>query len=200
MAEVGTHPVGGIDACVAGAAQADAELGCGVLRLPVQRVVVALVAVVEEAAHGGEEGEGVVEVAVVLRCAVVGVHAPQPEPSQPVADVGVAQTAGAVLDVRLQVKERVAEAGVAGESEPRQLRCDGFGVRGVHAADGFVAQPFVEGLIAGDAAQIEQRQPKFGVGCVKAGALFDRARDERHLHPAVPERLRDAPDRILQQW
>ena len=109
---VGAHPVGG----VGGAARFEADgLGGGfVLRLPVERVVVAAVAEVEKTSGGGEEVEGgfgiaagALEDAAALARPLLG-FLEMEEQREPDREMVVAQAAGTVLEVGLEMKDGVA--------------------------------------------------------------------------------------------
>src|SRR5262249_31231775 len=111
MAEVELHPCGWFDgAHGVGADSARRSLG---LQFIGEDIVVTLLPVVQEAAGGSEKVE-------CLRNLLTLSGGPQPvgfggsgrrflyEPGHPVSDMVVAQTAGGIFDIRLEMKDRVA--------------------------------------------------------------------------------------------
>jgi hypothetical protein len=128
VAIVGAHPV----SRVGGAAglEADAVGGGFVLGLPVEGIVVAAVAEVEKTSRGGEKVEGrfgvaagAVEDAAAMARPLLGLLEME-EQGEPDGEVVVAQAAGAVLEVGLEVKDGVAEFGVADAGYLAQLLRD----------------------------------------------------------------------------
>ncbi len=190
VAVVGAHPVGGVDGLVrAGeAAEADGEFGGGVLRAPVEGVVVAPVAIVQEAADRSEEGQRVVRVGAGSGGGLLAQRA------EPVADVGIAQAAGAVLDVGFEVEERVAVLCVALAGEAGEFGGDGLAVLVAQLDEGLVAEAGKGGGVAGDAAEVEQGDGELGVGGVEAFAVGGLAGAEGDLQAAVPELLGELAD------
>jgi hypothetical protein len=129
VAIVGPHPVTG----VGGAAgfQADRVGGGFVLRLPVERVVVAAVAEVEKTSRGGQKVEGglgvaagALEDAAALAGPLLGFLQVK-EQGEPDGEVVVAQAAGTLLQVGLEMEDGVAVLGVAGAGNLAQLLRDG---------------------------------------------------------------------------
>ncbi len=120
VAVVGPHPVGGIG----GAArfQADGVGRCFVLRLPVERVVVAAVAEVQETSGGGEEIEGgfgiaagALENTAALAGPLLGFFQVKEE-GEPDGQVIVAQAAGTVLQVGFEMEDGVADTCCGGRA------------------------------------------------------------------------------------
>ena len=98
----------------------------------------------------------------------------------------VAQSAGAVLDVRLQVEERVTILGMAVAGELLQLRGDGLAIPLHHLSHRLLAQPVEDLLVAADVAHIHQREPELRIAGLKVVALFRPANRQRKLYAAVP--------------
>src|SRR5580658_2971517 len=121
VAIVGPHPVAG----VGGSAGFKADgVGSGfVLRLPVERVVVAAVAEVEKTAGGGEEVEGSLGVsagalkdAAALAGPLLGFFQVK-EQGKPDGQMVVAQASGTLFQIGLEMKDSVAVLGVAGAGD-----------------------------------------------------------------------------------
>src|ERR1039458_2440922 len=121
VAIVGAHPVGGIGG--AAGFKADGAGGGLVLRLPVEGVVVAAVAEVKEAAGGGEKIEGgfgvaasaLEDAAALARPLLGGLE--MEEDREPDGERVVAQAAGTVFQVGLEMEDGVAEFGGAGAGD-----------------------------------------------------------------------------------
>ena len=94
MAKVHTHPVRRVDAATQPSRQPNMRSSRDILRLPVQRVVVALLAIVQKAPCRRQEADRLLEV-IQVAATVTSLRAAQT--IQPVADVGVAQAAGQSL-------------------------------------------------------------------------------------------------------
>jgi hypothetical protein len=99
--------------------------------LPVERIVVAAVAEVEKTSGGGEEVEGglgvaagALEDAAALAGPLLGLLEVE-EQGEPDGEVVVAQAAGTILEVGFEMKDGVAELGVAGAGNLAQLLGDG---------------------------------------------------------------------------
>src|SRR5262249_7018623 len=125
MPVIGAHPVGG----VGGAArlEADGLGGCVVLRLPVEGIVVAAVAEVEGTSRRSEKVEGGLRVAAgaledlaALLRPLLGLFQLK-EKREPDSEMEIAQAAGTLLQVGLEVEDGVAELGVAGPCNLAQL-------------------------------------------------------------------------------
>ena len=124
VAIVGPHPVAGIGG--AAGFKADGVGGGLVLRLPVEGIVVAAVAEVEETSGGGEEVEGglgvaagALEDASALAGPLLGFLEVEEE-GEPDGEVVVAQAAGTVFQVGLEVKDGVADIWHGGRGQFRR--------------------------------------------------------------------------------
>jgi hypothetical protein len=106
-------------------------------------------AIVQEAADCSEEGDGIVQLGA---CAFRGHPA---EAAQPLADVGVAETSGTLLNVGLEVEERVAVLGVAAAGQRDEFRSDGFRVAVAEFGDGLIAELGIERFVPADEAEVE---------------------------------------------
>ena len=129
VAIVGPHPVSGIGG--AAGFKADGVGGGFVLGLPVEDIVVAAVAEVEKTSRGGEEVEGglgvaagALEDAAALAGPLLG-FLEMEEQGEPDGEVIVAQAAGTILEIGFEMKDGVAELGVAGAGDLAQLLGDG---------------------------------------------------------------------------
>ena len=162
VTKVQLHPVGGI----ARHAARDADARCCrlVLRLPVERVHVPARAKVEKASNGSQKGEGVRE---LLR----GCGRRLRQARQPSAGVLIAQSAGTLLDVRLQVKEGVAIARVPLGRKLQQARADGLAIAFEQLRYRGVQQLFHQRGIARKRPQIQQRDGELRVLRIEALAL-----------------------------
>ena len=148
VAVIGPHPVGGIGG--AAGFKADGVRGGLVLRLPVERVVVAAVAEVEKTSRGGEKVEGrlgvaagALEDAAALAGPLLGLLQVE-EQREPDGQVIVAQPAGTILEVGFEMKDGVAELGVAGAGDLAQLLRDGVPLAQHQAGKDDLVQLLVE--------------------------------------------------------
>ena len=128
MPVIGAHPVGRVGR--AARLQPDGLGRRFVLRLPVQRVVVAAVAEVQETSCRGEKIEGrfriaarALEHAAPLPRPLLGLLQMEQE-REPHSEMVVAQAAGTVLQVGLEVKDGVGVLLVAGAGDLAQLLRD----------------------------------------------------------------------------
>ena len=129
MPVIGAHPVSRVGC----AARLKADgVGRGfILRLPVERVVVAAVAEVKETSRGSKKIEG--GLGISARALEDSTALPGPflgllqveEQGKPDGQVIVAQAAGTLLQVRFEVKDGVAVLGVAGAGNLAQLLRNG---------------------------------------------------------------------------
>ncbi len=166
--------------------QTDAVMGGFILGVPVERVVIATVTDMKEDADGGEKGERFAEGGIRRRCT--------PQQGEPLDDVSVAQATGGVLEVGFQVKERVAEAGMAGAGELCGGGGQGFALAGGPFAMDAGLQGGVEGIVAGEEAKIQQRQAAFRIGGLEALAVAQRPAGRRSPQTEVPQCLGEAAD------
>ena len=104
---------------------------CFVLRLPVERIVVAAMAEMEEASRcrkkiesGFSIAAGALENSTALAGPFLRLFQVE-EQGEPDGEMVVAQTAGTLLEVRLEMKDGVAVLGVAGTGDFAQLLSDG---------------------------------------------------------------------------
>jgi hypothetical protein len=146
-------------------------------------------AIVQEAADGGEEGNGVVQFGWVC-----GLPA---QAAEPLADVGVAQTAGALLDVGLKVEECLAVLLVAFASERDEFIGYGLAVAAAELCDRLLAELREERVVSTNKTDIKQRDRKLRVGFFEALALGGGTGADGNLQTAVPELLREAADGLL---
>lgn len=179
VAEVLAHPgrrVGGAG-----------PLGDRVLRLEVQRVVVAATGAVQIRAQARQVAEGLFQVrgrrgqAQPLAFGV-------PQLLQPAHQLKIAQAAGGFLDVRFQVMDGVAVLGMAFPRQPRQVARQRVAI-GEHEARQFGGQGSVERAVACQVTLVEQGNVELGVLVVHLRALLGRAHGMAHAQAGVPELL-----------
>ena len=195
MPVVGAHPVGG----VGGAARFKPDgVGRGfVLRLPVERVVVAPVAEVQETSRGGQKIEG--GLGVTARALEDSATLPGPllgllqmkEQRKPDGKVIVAQAAGTLLQVRLEMKDGVAVLGVAGACNLAELLGDGVPLAQNQSREDRLVKLLVERELAGEEAAVERGQGEFEVVGIEAAGFFDRARTGTGAQADIPHALND---------
>ena len=133
-------------------------LGQGILRVEGEQVVVAAALYVQIAAQAGQEVIGLAQFGTGLGGAIA-------QLTEPADQLVVAQTAGRVLDVRLEMVERAGVLGMAVARELRQIAYQGVAI-GVDEARQAVGQPGVERAVAREKALIEQADVEFRVGVV----------------------------------
>ena len=197
---VGSHPVSG----VGGAARfkADGERGGLILGLPVEDIVVAAVAEVKKTSRGGEEVEGRLGVAAGALEDAAALAGPLPglleveQNGEPDGKVVVAQAAGTILEVGLQMKNRVAELGVAGAGNFAQFLGDRRPLAQNQARKGDLVQLLVERKLAGQKAAIEGGEGEFKVVGVKSAGLLRGAGTGAGAKADVPHALDDGADRL----
>src|SRR5260221_2213055 len=186
------HPLRGIARQSIGYAKG-ALSGTG-LQLVGQRIVVARVAVMEKAANGAEEIHGAGGQLFFRRAAAQGLALFAANLAQPHRSLVVAQTTGRILDVRFEMKNRVA---VARESLLRQLmelrqqkRPRGFGPRRQTA----LVELFKEFRVTRQKPAVQQCQMKFRVILLDTLAFLHRAPGGAHAKTQVPQRAREVRD------
>ena len=195
VAVVGAHPVGR----VGGAAgfKADGVGGGFVLRLPVERVVVAAVAEVKETSRGGEEVEGGFGVAAGALKDAAALAGPflgfleMEEQGEPDGEVVVAQAAGTVFQVGFEVKDGVAELGVTGAGDFAELLGDGVPLAEHEAGQDGLVKLLVERELAGEEAAIEGGEGEFEIVGIEAAGFFDGAGAGAGAQADVPHALND---------
>ena len=195
MPVIGAHPVGGIGG--AAGFKADGVGGGFVLRLPVERVVVAAVAEVEETSGGGEEVEGrlgvaagALEDAAALAGPFLGLFQVE-EQGEPDGEVVIAQAAGTVFQVGLEMEDGVAELGVAGAGDLAQLLGDGVPLAEDEAGQDGLVKLLVERELAGEEAAIESGEGELEVVGIEAAGFFDGAGTGAGAEADVPHALDD---------
>ncbi len=145
------------------------RLGGFVLLGPGERVVVAAVAEMQEAANGHEEIERGVEGRAQPGREELGFVGPAGsffhggDEGEPVREIVIAQAAGAIFDVGLEVKNGVAEFVVAGAREIGEALHDRARFARDELRNRLVVQAGEERAIAGEIAAIEQRNREFDV-------------------------------------
>ena len=195
VAIVGAHPVAG----VGGAAGFKAD-GAGsrfVLRLPVKDIVVAAMAEVEKTSDGGKEIEGGFGVAAGALKDAAALAGPlfglleMEKDGEPDGERVVAQTAGAVLDIGLEMEDGVAEFGVAGAGELGEPLGDGGPLAEDETGEGDLMKLLVERELAGEEAAIERGEGELEIVGVEAAGFLDGAGDRAGAKADVPHALDD---------
>ena len=195
---IGAHPVAG----VGGAAgfKADGAGGGFVLRLPVERVVVAAVAEVKKTSGRGEKVEGgfgvaarALEDAAALAGPLLGLLQVE-EHGEPDGEVVVAQAAGTIFQIGLEMEDGVAVLGVAGAGDLAQLLRDGVPLAQDEAGKGDLVKLLVERKLAGEEAAIERGQGEFEIVGIEAAGFLDGAGTGAGAQADVPHALDDGAD------
>ena len=131
------------------------------MRLPVEGIVVAAVAKVEEDTSGGEEVEGGLCIGVEGGSGADALLRPgfgffeEEEECEPGCQIEVAEAAGTLLDVGLEMEDSVAVLGVAGASEFAELVGDGVPFAENCSGKNVVVELLVERITAGEEAMIK---------------------------------------------
>ncbi len=171
--------------------------------MPVERIVVAAVAEVEKTARGGQKVEGRLGVAAGALEDAAAVAGPLfgllqvEEQGEPDGEAVVAQAAGTVLEVGLQVEDGVAELGVAGAGDLAELLGDGIPLAQHQTGQNRLMKLLVERKVAGQKAAVQRGQRKFQVIGVEAASLFEGARTGAGAQADVPHALDNGADRSL---
>ena len=198
VAIVGAHPVAGVGGATG--FQADGVGGGLVLRLPVEGIVVAAVAEMEETACGGEEVEGSFGVAAGAledASALAGPFAgflEVKEESEPDGEVVIAQAAGTLFQVGLEVEDGVAEAGMAGAGNFAELLGDGVPLAEYEAGQNYLVQLLVERELAGQEAAVEGGEGEFEVVGVEFTRFLDGAGTGAGAEADIPHALDNEAD------
>ena len=152
---------------------------------------------VEETSGGGEEVEGglgvaagALEDAAALAGPLLG-FLQMKEQGEPDGEVVVAQAAGTVLEVGLEVKDGVAEFGVAGAGDFAQLLRDGVPLAEDEAGQDGLVELLVERELAGEEAAVEGGQGEFEVVGIEAAGFLDGAGAGAGAQADVPHALDD---------
>ena len=183
--------------------KADGVGGGLILRLPVERIVVAAVAEVEETAGGGKEVEGgfgvsasALEDAAALARPLLGLLEME-EQGEPDGEVVVAEAAGTLLEVGLEMEDGVAVFGVAGASDLSQLLGDGVPLAQDQAGEDSLVKLLVERELAGKEAAIEGGEGELEVVGIETPGFLDRSGTGAGAETDVPHALNDGSDGFL---
>ena len=195
---VGAHPVGGIGS--ASRFKADGVGRGFVLRLPVERVVVAAVAEVQKTSRRGQKIEGglgiaagALEDSAALPGPLLGFLQVE-QKREPDGQVIVAQAARTLLQVRLEMEDGVAVLGVAGAGNFAQLLRDGVPLAQNQAGKDGLVQLLVERELSGQKATVERGEREFEVVGVEASGFLHRPRTGAGPQADVPHALNDCSD------
>ncbi len=179
VAIVGAHPVSRV--CGAARFEADRVRRGLVLRLPVERIVIAAVAEVKETSSGGEEVEGGFGVAAggledstSLPWPLLGFLQVEQQ-GKPDGQMVVAQTAWTVLEIGLEMKDCIAEFGVAGAGNFSQFLCNGVPLAQYQAGEHGLMELLIKGELSGEKATVESGEREFEIIRIETGYFFDCA-------------------------
>ena len=194
------HPVAG----VGGSARfkADGSRRRLVLRLPVERVVVAPVTEVQKTSGRGQKVEGRLGVAA---CALEDAT-PLPRPlfgflqmeqhREPDGEVIVPQAAGTLLEIGLEVKDGVAVFCVAAAGNFAQLLRNVVPLTQHQAGKRDLVKLLIEGELAGQVSTVKRGQRELKVVAIEFAGFLDRPRAGAGAQTHVPHALDDGSDRF----
>lgn len=120
------------------------------------------------------------------------------EERKPVREVVIAQPAGPVLHVGLQVKDGVAKLVVAAAREVRQALNDGSRLACHDLGNHVVVQSRKEAPVARKIPAVEQRNCELHVVRIELFAFGERPGGRAELQPEIPDFLRKAAKRVFQ--
>ncbi len=152
--------------------------------------------VVQKASHRRQKRNGIPKL-IALRAAASGLLCMQP--MQPMAGIRIAQSARTVLDIWLEMKQRVPVLQMAFSCQLRQRDPNRFRIMRPHLRHCLVSQRHENSIVPADLPQIQQSQPKLRILRIQTLALARWPRRKRYLQTAVPQRLRHPPYRLLRQ-
>ena len=116
---------------------------------------------------------------------------------EPTGNVIVAQAAGTVFHVRLEMKDRVAEFVMAGACEFAQILDECVAFAGNQSGNGFFAEAQKKVAITGQIAAIEEGNCEFKVVRIETFALGKGTSGGTEFQAQVPKFLREATNRIF---
>ena len=137
---------------------------------------------VEETSGGGEEVEGGFGVAARALEDAAALARPLfcllqvKEQGEPDGEMVVAQAAGTVFQVGFEMKDGVAEFGVAGAGDFAELLRDGVPLAEDEAGKGGLVELLIERELAGEEAAVESGEGEFEIVGIEAAGFFDGAR------------------------
>ena len=190
MPVVGPHPVGRVG-CAA-RLKADGVCRCLILRLPVERVVVAAVAEMKETSRGRKKIEGSFRISAgaledSARCRGHSLVSLQVEEQRkPDCQVIVAQTAGTLLQVRFEMKDGVAVLGVAGAGDLAQLLGNGVPLAQNEAGKDRLMKLLVKRELPSQKATVKRGQGELEVVGIEFSSFFDGPRTRDWLSARCP--------------
>src|SRR5579863_8954314 len=195
MSVVGPHPVSRVGS--ASCFKPDG-VGCGfVLRLPVERVVVAPMAEMKETSCGGKEikcslcvSAGALEDSAALAGPLLGLFEMKKE-SKPDGKVVIAQAARTFLQIWFEMEDGVAVLGVAGACNFAQLLRNGVPLAQNQAREDRLMKLLVKGELAGEEAAVECGECKFQVIRIELASFLHRPRAWTGPKADIPHALND---------
>jgi len=151
----------------------------------------------EKTSDGGEEVKGglgiparAVEDAATMARPLLGLLEVEEE-GEPDGEVVVAQSTRAVLDVGLQVKDGVAEFGVADTGDLAQLLRDVVPLAQEEVGHNGLVELLVEGEMAGEEAAVKGGQGEFEVVGIEAAGLLEGSGSRTGAQTDIPHALDD---------
>ena len=200
MTVISAHPVGGIGR--APRLQADRSRRGLVLRLPVQRVVVAPVPEMQKTSRRSQKIEGRFRVAA--RALEHSAALPRPllgflqmeQHREPHREMIIAQSAGAIFQVGFQMKDGIAKLGVPRARNLAQLLRNRRPFAQHQPRKGHLVKLLVQRKLPGQETPVERGQREFQVVGIEPSGLFHGARAGAGPQADVPHALDDGPHRF----
>ena len=201
MAVIGSHPVARVR-CPA-RLQANRIRRRFILRLPVQRVVVAPMPEVQKTSRRRQK----IKRRFRISARALEHSAPLPRPflgflqveqqRKPHRQVIVAQPTWTILQVRLQMKDGVAESCMPAARDLAQLQRNRVPLAQHQAWQHCLVQLLVQRKMPSQKAPIQRRQRELQVVRIEPPGFLHRSRTGACTQPNVPHPLDDHPDRVL---
>lgn len=180
--------------------------GSARLAFVTQLVVVAAAVEVQKASHRGEKLEGLSHRSLrrvgpeFLGRGPAGGFFKLAESGQPAAKMIIAQAAGRVFDVRLEMENRVAVFRVTLAGDLAQRARQFLTIAGNQVRDDFVAKPRKEPRVAGEVAAVEERDVEFQVIAMQFAAIRERVSGRADLQVEVPQSPRDCSHTVAMRF
>ena len=108
---------------------------------------------------------------------------------EPAGIVIIAEAAGGIFQVGLEMENGFAVFGVALASEFGEIFAERGTIAGDDGGENVIVELVEEALITGQMAAIEQGDIELGIFALKFGALGERARGGTDAHAHIPESL-----------
>ena len=200
MPVIGAHPVAGIGGPAR--LKADGARRRLILRLPVERVVVAPVAEMQKTSRRGQK----VERRLGIAPRALEHAAPLPRPllaflevkqhGEPDGQVVVAQTAGTLFEIRFEVKDRVAVLGVATAGNLAQFLRDVVPLTQHQPGKRHIVELLVKRKLAGQVTAVQRGQGELQVVAIEFAGFLYCARIRAGAQSYIPHALDDGSHRL----